>query len=193
VPFLSEYSDEVLAMHLHDPPAPLAARRPDRTFSLALQHVVNRALAKDPAERYPSADALSRALDEAMPRSDRDHDQPLVAAIRAATRAGEIEEIAAKALELAQVLVDGLRTSDAIDELEAAVAVIAAHPTEPERDGRALWPLLATLARHLDEVGDRASARRVAAHAERQATRSGSAFGRDATRALLLHLAMRRG
>jgi serine/threonine-protein kinase len=46
--------------HLHEPPAPPREHRPD--VPADLEAVVLRCLAKDPAERYPDAEGLDRAL-----------------------------------------------------------------------------------------------------------------------------------
>ena len=45
--------------HLHDAPAAAVARRP--ACPSAFDRVIARALAKDPADRYPSAGDLGRA------------------------------------------------------------------------------------------------------------------------------------
>ncbi len=191
-PFVGDYPDDVLAMHVHDAPQPLGQRRPDRTFTEELQAVVTKALAKDPAQRYASAAAFAADLALAYPVSEDDAVREERARIRAAIVAGELEEATAHTLELSELLVDELRITEAIDELEATVAMVSARGDDPVRTGRLVWPLLATLARHLDDHGDRPGARRVAADARAQAMRSGSVFGRQATGALLLHLALRR-
>ncbi len=51
---------EILSATLHDQPPPL------ETPLTALEAVVRRALAKDPAERFPSADAMAEALRDAV-------------------------------------------------------------------------------------------------------------------------------
>jgi serine/threonine-protein kinase len=59
-PFAGHSPVRVLAAHLYEPPAPPGEHRPD--LPEALQAVVLRCLAKDPAERFPSARSLERAL-----------------------------------------------------------------------------------------------------------------------------------
>ncbi len=59
-PFAGPSAVKVLAAHLYEPPTPLTAHRPD--VPEELQAIVLRCLAKDPAERFPSAYSLERAL-----------------------------------------------------------------------------------------------------------------------------------
>lgn len=56
-PFTGEAAVDVAVRHLQDPPPPLPAEVPR-----ALAEVVERALAKDPAERYPDGGAMAQAL-----------------------------------------------------------------------------------------------------------------------------------
>ena len=65
-PFQAPAFGQLVAQVLTAPPPPLPAHTPagDRIPS-ALAAVVRRALAKDPADRYPSLDALSAALEDA--------------------------------------------------------------------------------------------------------------------------------
>ena len=61
-PFRGEAAVDVAVRHLQDPPPPLPAHVPP-----ALAAVVLRALAKDPADRYPDGGALADALGAAVP------------------------------------------------------------------------------------------------------------------------------
>jgi eukaryotic-like serine/threonine-protein kinase len=61
-PFVGRSALEVLDAHAHQPPAPLSDHRPDVPADLAAD--VLRCLAKDPAQRFPDADSLDRALAE---------------------------------------------------------------------------------------------------------------------------------
>jgi tetratricopeptide (TPR) repeat protein len=65
-PFVGRSAQVVLARHRHDPPAPLRTVRPSVTPEL--EAAVNTALAKVPADRYPSitrfTDALSATTDQ---------------------------------------------------------------------------------------------------------------------------------
>ncbi|HUB05999.1 MAG TPA: protein kinase [Myxococcales bacterium] len=56
VPFSAARHEDLLAAQLHDPPPPLPAG------CEALAPAISRALAKDPADRFPSADAFAAAL-----------------------------------------------------------------------------------------------------------------------------------
>lgn len=59
-PFAGRSTVRMLAAHLYEPPAPLTPRSSEVTEEL--QAVVLRCLAKEPAERFPSARDLERAL-----------------------------------------------------------------------------------------------------------------------------------
>ena len=56
-PFIEKSAVEVALRHLNDPPPPLSVRT-----SPSLVEIIDRSLAKDPAERYPSAGAMADAL-----------------------------------------------------------------------------------------------------------------------------------
>src|SRR3954469_19043294 len=58
VPFPERESSAKMWAHLNEPPPPVASRDGGRA---ALEPVIRRALAKDPAQRYPSAGDLGRA------------------------------------------------------------------------------------------------------------------------------------
>jgi eukaryotic-like serine/threonine-protein kinase len=63
-PFNADDPMAVCMQHINFPPPKLADKMPGRSFG-ALEDVVARALAKDPAQRFASADELARALVEA--------------------------------------------------------------------------------------------------------------------------------
>jgi serine/threonine-protein kinase len=65
VPFRSDTRAEVVRQHLTHAPPPLHTLRPD--IPPDVEAVVQRALAKDPAERFASADELAYALKRAWP------------------------------------------------------------------------------------------------------------------------------
>lgn len=73
---------EIIAKALIEPPPPLSPWNPD--ISPALEAVVLRALAYDPADRFPSARAFAQALQSAMPEQRTPSDQ---LAARASLRA----------------------------------------------------------------------------------------------------------
>jgi serine/threonine-protein kinase len=54
-----------LGKHLHDAPISLRARAPERSFSPAVQAIVEKALQKSPSERFASAPLFLEAIDEA--------------------------------------------------------------------------------------------------------------------------------
>jgi serine/threonine-protein kinase len=66
-PFEGRTSREILRRHLGDAVVPPSLRCPDRGMPRALESVVMRALAKDPAARHPSAAAFAEALAAATP------------------------------------------------------------------------------------------------------------------------------
>src|SRR3954451_15042541 len=59
-PFERDSDLAILQAHLNDPPPRVTDVRPD--LPTALEHVLVRAMAKDPAERFPSASAFAAAL-----------------------------------------------------------------------------------------------------------------------------------
>lgn len=61
-PFAGDTPAEIMTRHLCEPVIPPSLRRPDRGIGRALDDVVLRALAKDPAVRFRDADEMSCAL-----------------------------------------------------------------------------------------------------------------------------------
>lgn len=64
LPFEGNSVQETLVKRLTDPPRPLAVARPDGRFPAGLQGVMDRALARNPEERYPTVTAFSEAVSE---------------------------------------------------------------------------------------------------------------------------------
>jgi serine/threonine-protein kinase len=64
-PFVERSAVELALRHLNDPPPPLPAHTPR-----ALASIVERALAKEPADRYPTAAVMAAALERARPSLD---------------------------------------------------------------------------------------------------------------------------
>jgi serine/threonine-protein kinase len=62
VPFRGRTPIASMTAHLTQEPPPPRAARPDRAISAALEAVILRALAKNPADRYPTARAFAEAL-----------------------------------------------------------------------------------------------------------------------------------
>ena len=73
-PFDGESSAKIIAQQLTATPPDIRRARPDVTPELAA--VLERTLAKDPADRYQTAGAVSRALVGALPTAARDRVQP---------------------------------------------------------------------------------------------------------------------
>lgn len=71
-PFAGGPAVRVLERHLRDSVVPPSLRRPDRLIPSALDRVVARALAKDPALRFPDAAAFRAALTDALLGFDLD-------------------------------------------------------------------------------------------------------------------------
>ena len=65
VPFEAESPTALLLKHITEPPPP--PRRFNAKLPPELEHVILRALAKQPAARYPSAEAMGRAIAHAIP------------------------------------------------------------------------------------------------------------------------------
>ena len=63
VPFDGDSAVSIALKHLNEPPPPLSRERPG--VHPALEGAVMRGLAKDPAQRYPDADAFIAALEDA--------------------------------------------------------------------------------------------------------------------------------
>ena len=63
-PFQGTSFLEVAHRHIHEPPPPLRSRVP--TLSAAIEAVVEQALAKAPAKRFPSVRAFASALEQAI-------------------------------------------------------------------------------------------------------------------------------
>ena len=79
LPFEGSSVQETLVKRLTDPPRPLALARPDGRFPAGLQGVMDRALARDPGERYPTVTAFSDAVSEIV-RGDAVATRPIAAA-----------------------------------------------------------------------------------------------------------------
>jgi serine/threonine-protein kinase len=66
-PFMDDDAVVVMAKHIRDAPEPPRKAASDRPIPPTLERVVLRALAKDPKERYSTADELETALVECVP------------------------------------------------------------------------------------------------------------------------------
>jgi eukaryotic-like serine/threonine-protein kinase len=70
-PFVDADAVVVMARHIREAPPPLAAAAPDAPIPPCLEAVVQKALAKDPCERWQSADEFERELGQCIPDVDR--------------------------------------------------------------------------------------------------------------------------
>ncbi|HEU5219552.1 MAG TPA: serine/threonine-protein kinase [Gemmatimonadales bacterium] len=72
LPFVAGSAQETLVKRLTDPPQPLLTALPGGKFPAGLQAVMDRALARYPAERYPSVAAFVQALRAVAPSGAED-------------------------------------------------------------------------------------------------------------------------
>jgi YVTN family beta-propeller protein len=110
-PYARDSDEATLWAHVHEPPPSLGAHAPGAPPGL--QAVLDRALAKDPADRYPSAGDLGRAALAAVGRSDAPRPERLVATGAAAP--GEADTAASP---------------------DQAATLLASEPPAPRRGGR---------------------------------------------------------
>jgi serine/threonine protein kinase len=66
LPFTAKTPREMFSQLLSQPPIPLNAARPNLRFPATVEHVIMRALSKDPRQRYPDALTFARELDAAL-------------------------------------------------------------------------------------------------------------------------------
>lgn len=74
VPFSSTTIQGLLFQHVYTPPRPIREINP--SISPALEQIILQALAKAPAHRYQSAEAMAQALERAAPLSTHPHSTP---------------------------------------------------------------------------------------------------------------------
>ena len=78
LPFDAKQPIEYIQLHANATPIPLSKRCPEAFFPPGLEEVVMKALAKDPAERYPSAAEFAIALEAVLqPRESREGLAPI--------------------------------------------------------------------------------------------------------------------
>ncbi|HEY7682758.1 MAG TPA: serine/threonine-protein kinase [Gemmatimonadales bacterium] len=66
LPFQAESAQQIMAAHISQPAPPIGTHRPDLPAPLAA--AIDRCLSKDPAERFPSGEAVAEALEEVRGR-----------------------------------------------------------------------------------------------------------------------------
>jgi serine/threonine protein kinase len=211
-PFRGTTSMEVMEQHLRDDVIPPSLRQPERGISPALDRVVLRALAKQPASRFPDAAAFTHELrvagtassvlaarplrrdDSAAPSSltqigntpvafqrsvdGSERERPVLrndrkqvrTEIRDALVRGDLEQIAAGYLALADALVQDRRFLAAARELQKGIDILAAghvtYPRQPQPADR----LVSALAAIYEKTGAQRMARRLAADTDRSPT-----------------------
>jgi PAS domain-containing protein len=110
VPFSASDPEQTLRLHLSEAPVPLRARRPDIEPRLAV--IIERALAKDPAERYREIGELADELRESMRELGLARRAP---SRRPATAPGQTrEDVAAAAFEALGVPAAGIAADGTI-------------------------------------------------------------------------------
>ncbi len=126
-PFAAEHPVAVLRLHAEAAPPPLSARAPG-PLPAGLEEVVRRALEKDPARRYASAEAMTAALDAVVPPAG---DEAALRGLVGADDTPAATPVAALA-------------APAAPAAPAARAGLADPPSRPKR--RLRWALVALLA-----------------------------------------------
>ena len=136
-PFGGGASPSILARHVDEDVVPPSTLVPDRAIPVALEHVVMRALAKDPWLRFPSASSFAVALHDATRDTDGTSlpliDTPWVAfSTEAKTRDWSIDEL--PEVVRAKRLARGTRpaSSDRVARAKAAIgaALVRGSPYE---------------------------------------------------------------
>lgn len=98
LPFSGDTPAIVMYRHLQEPPPPISSLRPD--IPDAVEQVLNKALAKDPARRFQSANEMAKAFKAAIsskPQARLDAQQPTTAALHPTTvQGGQITPLAAE-------------------------------------------------------------------------------------------------
>jgi serine/threonine protein kinase len=138
-PFTGEGATEVLYKIVHDPPPPLDTEIGG--LAPRLQEVLDRALAKDPEQRYPSAARLADALTDVLeaysrkvagvPRSGDAREA--VKAARRLLREGGVDESLRRLRELKEQSPDSVEVRRALRTANRDLQR-RAHPPDPESD-----------------------------------------------------------
>jgi len=119
-PFHAETPPAIFVKHLHDPLPPPSTVNPD--LPEALELVILKSLAKDPAARYPSMREIVQALDRAIPRGLQEmapSEAGLLPTLVRRTAPGPAA-ISAPAQAPAQVAADGRAAAHPVRHLVAA-------------------------------------------------------------------------
>ncbi|APR86069.1 serine/threonine protein kinase [Minicystis rosea] len=127
VPFQGRNAIGIMSAHLSEAPPSPRKVRPNASITPALEVVILRALAKDPADRYGSARALAEAIATAR-------DQPLVITPQAVDNPEELGQVDTD-LHVEQQTLGQARTLRA-DEVEALAARERREMPQPQSGGR---------------------------------------------------------
>jgi serine/threonine protein kinase len=194
MPFGSGAAQLILSRQLDEEVVPPSVRCPARWIPAGLEHVILRALEKDPRTRYATATDMRDALRFAMREvAAAEHPVPRPdprAEIGAALVRGVPAAIAIGYLALARQLIDEHKLAEAVRELDEAVDILTGGAGAGAAAAGAvpLWPLLLALASTLDGLGNRRRARVAARHAHRSAAIAGSSQGVVRAAALVARL-----
>jgi serine/threonine protein kinase len=188
----------IMNRHMFDAVAPPSRKAPAAGLPAAFDEVVLRALAKDPADRFPTARAFASALVVAISmrsRPQRD-DSQAVRRARVARRemiaGGDPDRTAIASLQLARALIDDHRLGGALDELDEAIQIVTAgEGIESTSAPASLWRLLLSTAAIRDGLGDKRRARADGEAALDQASRARSRIGCERAWTLLARLRQR--
>ena len=149
-PFVGASARAVMARHLHETPAPLGARRPEVPEYVA--SAIMKAMAKDPADRFPSASEFGDALGGL-------HASAVASPSRVWSAVARPRRIALGALAVTAIAVTGIAVLTPHDPspVAATAATIAVFPLIPAVPDTALArlgrELVVTLSASLDGVG----------------------------------------
>ncbi len=131
LPFIGGTALGVAMSHIHDAPPPLRSLRPD--LPVAVEALVQQALAKDPSARFRTAGALAQALAQAWPAAARVAAVPPAAIHEQPTRIWEAK--AARPTSAAATRAAPIATSEDVSQ-------IATPPAATPSYGRAVGMLL---------------------------------------------------
>ena len=210
-PFGGGTADAILARHLEEDVVLPSLRYPDRQIPRELERVVMQALEKDPAKRFPDANAFAAALVAATPATEpvlptmmqslfrteaptRDRSPSALSSKSQPVRIAELREAVGRAikmrdasaivlryLELARGLIDDHQLAAATTELEEGVALLETGATT----ATPIWRLQLSLAALYDGIGDPLRARHAAFAGREQALRASDVVGQDRARELI--------
>ncbi len=155
-PFLDEDAVVVMAKHIRDVPPPVRRVVPDRPVPRSLEKALARALAKEPDDRFPSADAFEAALTRSLidVETEIQRARPSVLSLGGLPRVPLAIGGAVVALALVAAVViatGGLREDVAEASAPAPVVVAAESRPAPAVEAPAELPAVVTLAS--DPVG----------------------------------------